>query len=65
MAKQSQTTGRERQFSDQHNLISTTDESGRILYANPHFCEIAGYSDEELEGVDHNIVRHPDMPKAA
>ena len=65
MAKNSPTTGRERQFSEQHNLISTTDESGRILYANDHFCEIAGYEREELEGENHNIVRHPDMPKAA
>ncbi len=65
MAKNSPTTGRERQFSEQHNLISTTDESGRILYANDHFCEIAGYEGEELEGENHNIVRHPDMPKAA
>ncbi|WP_421187433.1 PAS domain-containing protein [Aeromonas enteropelogenes] len=36
-----------------------------ITYANPVFCEIAGYSNEELVGHNHNMVRHPDMPKVA
>lgn len=43
-------TGREREFSRQHNLISTTDAQSRILYANEHFCSITGYPAEELEG---------------
>ena len=60
-----QQTGREREFSRQHNLISTTDSQSRILYANEHFCQVAGYSAEQLEGEFHNLVRHPDMPKAA
>nr|MBP8224197.1 methyl-accepting chemotaxis protein [Aeromonas sp.] len=34
-------------------------------YANQHFCEVAGYNAAEMEGVPHNLVRHPDMPKAA
>lgn len=46
-------------------LVSTTDLTGVIQYANQHFCDIAGYSLEELVGQNHNIVRHPDMPKAA
>ncbi|MGL4250717.1 MAG: methyl-accepting chemotaxis protein [Aeromonas sp.] len=46
-------------------LVSTTDLRGVITYANPVFCEIAGYSADELVGHNHNIVRHPDMPKAA
>lgn len=57
--------GREREFSAQHNLISTTDTQSRITYANEHFCDIVGYSSNELEHQYHNIVRHPDMPKAA
>ncbi|MFC3913641.1 PAS domain-containing methyl-accepting chemotaxis protein [Pseudaeromonas sharmana] len=65
MSQHKNTTGREREFSGQHNLISTTDAQSRILYANQHFCSIAGYKPEELEGEHHNIVRHPDMPKAA
>ncbi len=58
-------SGNERAFSSLHNLISTTDISSKITYANEHFCDIAGYRQEELEGEYHNIVRHPDMPKAA
>ncbi len=46
-------------------LVSQTDEKGRILFANDDFCKIAGYTIEELIGKPHNIVRHPDMPKAA
>ena len=46
-------------------LVSTTDKRGVITYANKAFCRIAGYSLEELQGKNHNIVRHPDMPSAA
>ena len=52
-------------FSQQQELVSTTDLRGVITYANKEFCTIAGYSLEELVGKNHNIVRHPDMPKAA
>lgn len=55
----------ERTFSDAEQLVSTTDLEGRITYANEEFCEIAGYSLDELTGQHHNIVRHPTMPKAA
>ena len=50
--------------SDQY-LISKTDLKGRIIYANPAFIEISGFSPDELRGKAHNIVRHPDMPPAA
>lgn len=46
-------------------LVSETDEKGTIMFANEDFCEIAGYKREELLGQNHNIVRHPDMPKSA
>ena len=46
-------------------IVSSTDLKGIITYANRKFCEIAGYSKDELIGKNHNIVRHPDMPKAA
>ena len=46
-------------------IVSSTDTEGIITYANRKFCEIAGYSKDELVGQNHNIVRHPDMPKAA
>ena len=46
-------------------LVSETDERGVITFANDDFCKIAGYKLEDLIGKPHNIVRHPDMPKAA
>lgn len=45
-------------------LVSKTDEKGNILYANDTFCEITGYSQSEVMGAPHNILRHPDMPSA-
>jgi len=57
--------GMEIQFSESEQLVSITDTRGIITYANDVFCKVAGYSQEELLGKPHNIVRHPDMPKAA
>ena len=57
-------TGTERLFTSSM-LLSTTDLKGRITYANQDFCDIAGFEKEELVSHGHNIVRHPDMPKAA
>lgn len=45
-------------------IMSKTDLKGIIEYANDYFIEICGYSRAELMGKPHNIVRHPDMPKA-
>ena len=44
-------------------LVSETDAKGVITYCNDYFTEISGYSREELLGKQHNIIRHPDMPK--
>ena len=46
-------------------LVSKTDLKGAITYANQAFIDISGFSEKELLGVNHNIVRHPDMPPAA
>ena len=46
-------------------LVSKTDTKGVITYANDVFVRVSGYSQEELIGKLHNIVRHPDMPKEA
>ncbi len=46
-------------------IISETDLKGIITYANRKFCEISGYSRDELIGKPHNLIRHPDMPKEA
>ena len=52
-------------YPKESNLISTTDPSSNITYANSAFCEVAGYEEHELTENPHNIVRHKDMPKAA
>jgi aerotaxis receptor len=46
-------------------LISITDLKGRITYANKDFIAVSGFSEAELLGQPHNIVRHPDMPEEA
>lgn len=43
-------------------LASKTDLEGRITYANRDFSEICGFTEQELLGSPHNIVRHPDVP---
>ena len=52
-------------FSSDQYILSETDEKGIIIYANEIFCEIAGYTINELIGEPHNIIRHPDMPRIA
>jgi aerotaxis receptor len=47
------------------SIVSKTDLKGRITYVNPYFLAISGFTEEELLGAPHNIVRHPDMPPAA
>ena len=48
---------------DESTIISKTDTRGIITYVNKKFCEISGYTEEELIGKPHNIVRHPDIAK--
>lgn len=45
-------------------IVSETDANGIITQANDVFQEVAGYSESELIGANHNLVRHPDMPRA-
>ncbi|MEJ2765020.1 PAS domain-containing methyl-accepting chemotaxis protein [Photobacterium sp. MCCC 1A19761] len=52
-------------FSEAVDLISTTDPKSYVTYANQSFCDVAGYTEEELVGQPHNMVRHQDMPKTA
>lgn len=44
--------------------VSKTDVKGNITYCNDAFMQFAGYLEEELLGKSHNLVRHPDMPRA-
>ncbi|MGV6818010.1 MAG: methyl-accepting chemotaxis protein [Thiotrichales bacterium] len=58
-------TQREVVMKDGSMLVSKTDLKGRITYCNSEFIEISGFTEGELIGKSHNIVRHPDMPPAA
>lgn len=49
---------------DQSSIVTKSDLSGRIIYANDNFCSISGYSRDELIGKSHNIVRHPEVPSS-
>lgn len=45
-------------------IVSKTDLKGRIMYCNQIFMDMAEYTEEELLGKAHSIIRHPEMPKA-
>ena len=49
---------------DDSTIVSKTNAKGIITFVNDKFCEISGYTQEELIGKNHNIVRHPDMPSS-
>lgn len=50
---------------DNDLIVSKTDARGIITYCNEIFIEMASYTEEELIGKNHNIIRHPDMPRVA
>ena len=49
---------------DSSALVSRADLQGIITYANKTFCDISGYSYDELVGQNHNIIRHPSVPSS-
>jgi len=57
-------TATETFFDETDLIVSKTDLKGRLTYANQTFCRMAGYSESELRGAPHSIIRHPDMPRA-
>jgi PAS domain S-box-containing protein len=58
-----QPTGREQTWGEEDIIVSKTDLKGIITYANLTFLQVSGYTEEELLGKAHNIIRHPDMPR--
>ena len=52
-------------FDDTQFMLTKTDLKGAITYANKDFIEVSGFSEAELVGQNHNMVRHPDMPVEA
>jgi PAS domain S-box-containing protein len=57
-------TGTERSFSADELIVSKTDPRGVITYANDVFLRVSGYELDEVLGQPHNLIRHPDMPRA-
>ncbi len=49
---------------DEDFIVSKTDLKGRITYANQVFIEFSGFHESEFIGKQHNVIRHPDMPRA-
>jgi PAS domain S-box-containing protein len=56
-------TGREVFFGDEEIIVSKTDTKGRITYANDVFLKVAGYRANEVLGMPHSMIRHPEMPR--
>ena len=65
ITKSSFITNKEYLFPEDSIIITKTNLKGKITFVSPDFISISGYSEEELIGKPHNLIRHPDMPKAA
>ena len=52
-------------YPDGKLIVSRTDKQGIITHCNQSFVEMSGYTEEEIIGQPHHILRHPDMPRAA
>ncbi|KPP98584.1 MAG: chemotaxis signal relay system methyl-accepting signal transducer Aer [Bacteroidetes bacterium HLUCCA01] len=65
MKKNLPVTQKERTFDADANILSTTDLKGRITFMNQVFLDVSGFTQDELMGKPHNIIRHPDMPQQA
>jgi len=57
-------TGVERRLGEEDIIVSKTDPSGRILYVNQTLLDISDFTEEDLLGQQHSIVRHPEMPRS-
>jgi aerotaxis receptor len=58
-------TTHEVELADDQAIVSKTDLQGNIVYVNPYFVTVSGFSEAELLGAPQNVVRHPDMPAEA
>lgn len=58
-------TNTETPYPDGKLIVSTTDKAGIITHVNQSFIDMSGFSEAELIGQPHYILRHPDMPRAA
>jgi len=58
-------TNHEKVLNQNDFIVSKTDTKGKIIYCNEIFATMAGYPPADLIGANHNLIRHPDMPKIA
>ena len=58
-------TATEYPLTDETLIVSKTDLKGKLTYFNDQFVQASGFTEQELAGQPHNIVRHPDMPPEA
>jgi len=58
-------TAKEKVLNADDFIVSKTDTKGKIIYCNEIFAQMAGYPASDLIGANHNLIRHPDMPKLA
>lgn len=57
-------SGVERTFRDDEIIVSKTDTKGILTYTNDLFLSVSRYDESDVIGQPHNVIRHPDMPKA-
>ncbi|MDT0202521.1 PAS domain-containing protein [Nocardioides sp. AE5] len=57
-------SGVERKLAPEAIIVSKTDPKGLLTYVNDTFLEISAYEEADLIGRPHNVIRHPDMPRA-
>ena len=64
MQKKIQPTGVERRLKEDEIIVSKTDPSGRITYVNQTFLKISDFTEQDVVGQQHSVVRHPEMPRS-
>lgn len=55
----------EKELNENDFIVSKTDTKGKIIYCNEIFTKMSGYQASSLIGANHNLIRHPDMPRLA
>ncbi|PLW78013.1 PAS domain-containing protein [Cohaesibacter celericrescens] len=63
MARDTSLTGKEQFFKENELIVSKTNLKGHITYCNQVFLKISGYSEKEILGQPHSVIRHPEMPR--
>lgn len=63
MSTSTLTTDKEVTFRPDEIIVSKTDLKGRVTYCNDVFIKVAGYTESEILGQPHSLIRHPDMPR--